>query len=322
MNISFFANKLIILIFLTCLILLFTGRPDFLLLHSIHYVWDLGHILFFLIFAYYADIILERFPKTSYIKRCLLILGISLFFGILVEFIQSLMADRSADIYDILRNITGTLFGLFFLAPSRKRVKSSWIFIFQSIILLLILFSVIPLARSIMDEIIIRRQFPILSDFETPFETKRWIEMGNSKISIDNNVYRNGKASLKIVFNTKKYSGIGLKYFFYDWRNYDALEFSLFNPVSESLKIICRVHDSLHKKNNQKYADRFNRRLWIKTGWNDIRIPVSHILNAPKNREMDLATIRGFNIFVVRLPEPRIIYLDNIRLTKNNNNGI
>ena len=318
MNISSFANKLITLVFLTCLILLFTGRPDSLFLRSIHYAWDLGHILFFLIFAYYADIILETFSKTSYIKRCLLILGISLFFGIMVEFIQSLMADRNADIYDIFRNIVGTLFGLLFLAPSRKRMKSSWILIFKTLILLLIFFSVIPLAQAIIDEIIIRRQFPILSDFEAPFETKRWIEIGNSKISIDNNIYKNGKTSLKIVFNTKKYSGISLKYFFYDWRNYDALEFSLFNPAPEPLKITCRVHDSLHKKNNQKYADRFNQRLWIKKGWNDIRIPISHILNAPKNRKMDLSTIRGFNIFVVRLPEPRIIYLDNIRLTKNN----
>jgi hypothetical protein len=38
--------------------------------------------------------------------------------------------------------------------------------------------------------------------------------------------------------------------------------------------------------------------------------------HAPENRRMDMGQIQGIGIFAVQLPQPRVIYLDYIRLTK------
>jgi len=37
---------------------------------------------------------------------------------------------------------------------------------------------------------------------------------------------------------------------------------------------------------------------------------------APKGRTMDLARLRQVGIFASRLPEPRAIYLDSVRLVR------
>jgi hypothetical protein len=69
----------------------------------------------------------------------------------------------------------------------------------------------LPLAVAITDEWIAKNQFPVLADFETPFEIYRWV--GGTAFDIDNGISYHGGSSLKIQLNTSKYSGVALKYF-------------------------------------------------------------------------------------------------------------
>lgn len=75
-----------------------------------------------------------------------------------------------------------------------------------------------------------------------------------------------------------------------------------------------RVHDRLHIGEKQLYQNRLNGMSVLASGWNDIVVPMDAIRDAPVGREMDLAHIRGFGLFVMDKPESRLLYLDDVRL--------
>ena len=77
-----------------------------------------------------------------------------------------------------------------------------------------------------------------------------------------------------------------------------------------------RVHDQLHKELARAYTDRFNTRFFVKNGWNDFQISLRDVQQAPATREMDMHKIEGFAIFVISQPRPRVLYLDNVYLSK------
>ena len=96
-----------------------------------------------------------------------------------------------------------------------------------------------------------------------------------------------------------------------DWRGYQRLVFTVVSDLSAPLELTIRVHDARH---DQRYADRFNRRLTIVPGANRIAIPIDDIRRAPDRREMDLGRIRGIVLFAYRLRQPAHLYLGPLRL--------
>jgi hypothetical protein len=90
-----------------------------------------------------------------------------------IEFLQMELDSRSPDVFDIMRNMAGAFFAVVFFSPSRMKTNHGILRIFQiGVVAALILFAV-PLTVAITDEIIAVEQFPVLGDFETPFETIR-----------------------------------------------------------------------------------------------------------------------------------------------------
>ena len=235
-------------------------------------------------------------------------------FGAAIELLQLAIDSGTPSVGDLIRNFIGCLVTLAFFVPSRKKVSKTSLRILQISVVIILILQVIPLAKSLIDEAIAREQFPVLSDFETPFEIARW--SGGARVSIDHKIARHGKSSLKVRLTTDQYSGVGIKHFPCDWRGFDSLHFSVFNPSSTPLKTVCRVHDAIHYPNGGKYEDRFNMSFEVTQGWKDIIIPLENIAKAPDNRKMDLSHIQGFGIHVVRLPKPEVIYIDYLRLMK------
>ena len=109
-------------------------------------------------------------------------------------------------------------------------------------------------------------------------------------------------------------SGVSLAEFPGDWTGHQALEFSVFSPATDPLELVCEVNDREHRRRGYQYQDRFNRRLTVAPGWNDFTIPLEEIRTAPQAREMDLSQVATFQLFAVRLPQPRTIYLDQVML--------
>ncbi len=298
---------------ITIAALLLLGAPFFFLggpgahgSRSFVALWDLGHVLFFFLTSLWlVKYFQNRFPSRSLLSEFLKVFFIVLILGVSIEGLQMCSGDRSPDIFDVLRNQLGALIA-FVCLYSRKdyrRMAFRWIvFILAGIVL-------VPLVRGGLDEWRARRQFPVLSDFETRYEVDRW--ESNGGIRIAEGIARNGNRALRVQLTTDKYSGISLKYFQGDWRAFTDLLFSVYLPADKSLKIFCRIHDSVH---SNQYSDRFNQSFLLKKGWNDLVISLAEVKNGPRDRLLNLADVENFKIFVMEQEKERVIYLDSVYL--------
>ncbi len=308
--------KYLVLILAICLVLLFVGGPGYHSPRSYQSAWDLGHILLFSILTYLLIRLWKKVSGASFVKQCASVLAIGLIFGAATEFSQNWLQARSPSFGDMVRNLAGCLVTLAFLAPSLKTVPKIRLRAFQLGVLVVLVFLLVPLSKALIDETIAGTQFPVLADFETPFERDRWT--GGADFEITRDAATSGESSMRIQLTTDQYSGVNLRFFPRDWREFGSLKFDICLTSSESLSIVCRIHDIYHyiEGGSGDYYDRFNRNFTIEPGWNHIQIPLDDVAHAPKERTMDLSRIDGLGIFVVRLPKREVVYLDHVRLEK------
>jgi hypothetical protein len=222
-------------------------------------------------------------------------------------------SERSPDVFDILRNQLGALIGFVIFCSAARKLNPLVLRIMQAGTMLLVLCFLWPLARAVIDERLAAAQFPMLSDFETPFEARRWRDIHQLQ-RVDNPV-RHGKKSLRVQLSTKEYSGTALLHFPHDWSGYKWLNFSVYNPADTELSLHGKINDRLHRQNSQGFKDRFQQQFILHFGWNDLRISLDAARIAPVGREMNMHEIEGFGIFVVRQARPLVIYIDNVYLS-------
>lgn len=271
-------------------------------------LWNLGHVLYFSLFTL-AFIRLPYAHKLSYLKLCFIVIVSAIIIGTGIEALQYGTA-RSTDLTDVANDVLGSLIILVFYRPLLPNIKTRTFKAFKGIVLLLCLISLWPLASAVWDESHAKLQFPILADFSSSLEIKRWT--GNSSYSISTD--KNNVGVMKIKFNTQRYSGVHLKYFEHDWSDYQNLNMTLYNPEQKNLAVTLRIHDLKHKP-NFFHSDRFNRRLTLYPGVNEIKLPLNDVKNAPKKRLMELNNIDGFGLFTTRLQQSRELYLKSIYLS-------
>ena len=189
-------------------ILLFAGGPDNLSPRSLKHIWDAGHVIFF---AFLSTLLILGWSKNktvSYQQQCVSVVLVALLLGILIEGAQA-GSKRTADILDVARNVAGALAAISFLVPANGEIPKPRLRILQTFTIFLLIWVLLPIAKAITDEFLAREQFPVLSDFETPFEVDRW--SGDASISIDHGIHFQGISSLKAVLNPTLYSGVKLK---------------------------------------------------------------------------------------------------------------
>lgn len=305
-------NSPLILILIGAAPFFFFGGPAYHSSQSYKAAWDLGHILFFSI----ATILLYRFlrarkpgwrERNSLVALFFCILGL----GISVEFLQMLTTGRHPDPYDVARNQIGCLVG-FALVTFKGNVR--WLAPYRCVVAVCLLIACWPLARSLMDEQIAQAQFPVLANFETPFERLRWVNP--KQLKIEKGKASSGKRAMRVQLSTSQYSGTSLFYFPGDWTGYRALHFDVYNPHEEALTLHCRIHDKHHWKNKRVFADRFHQKFKLIQGWNALQVDLRAVEAAPATRTMDMQQIESFGVFVVKQPQPRTIYIDNVYLSR------
>jgi VanZ family protein len=303
-------------ILLLLFVLFFYGGPNYYSTRHFKTIWNLGHIIFFALLPYY--IVSQSKKDQRFFVHCIIAFALAFVLGGAIEVVQG-ESNRISDVGDLFRDMIGAIAGLFFLFPSKKIIPKTALRSFQIVTLLLIGSQMYPVFVAFSDEYRARNHFPVLSNFESPFEIQRWV--GDSQFSVDSNVFRSGNHSLKVLLNADLYSGIALFYFPGDWEGYHSFQFSIYNPDTEMLSITCRIHDKKHVQGPELYEDRFNRKYVLRTGWNTITINMKDILLAPKGREMDIRHIMGVGFFATRLPHPRILYVDDVMLEKEVERG-
>ncbi len=291
-------------------ILFFLGGPDYNSPRAFSAFWNLGHIIYFSLLSY-ALSKWERLARYRLIHQWLFVLSVTLVSGTLVELVQYHIPHRTADPTDVIRDLTGSFLFLSFSSAYSGSLGKLKI-ILRTVAIMLLLIQLRPLTISLLDEAIAWRQFPLLSGFETPFEQDRW--QGNARMAIKHIPAIATDHIMQITLSRTRYSGVDLRYFPGDWRKYKTLELNIYNPQTQPLSITYRIHDRQHALGLQRYNDRYNHRFLLNHGWNKIEINLNDVASAPRHRKMDLGQIRSLGIFVSSQPQPRIIFLDNIKL--------
>lgn len=254
-----------------------------------------------------------RLSGISFRPQVLFLFAFIFMASLAVEAIQS-QIGRSFSLEDVGNNLLGCALACFFLLPKRHAVPPARRKVVQTLLALVLISIVFPLMTAIYDELAAYRGFPVLADFEQPFELDRWT--ATAAIAIDRRVKKSGRASLRVEFDTRQYSTATLRFFPRDWRGYRRLCFDAYNPDGRPLKFVCRVNDKTHADRGNRYDDRFNRGLTLGPGpaWYTFTLDVDEIRRSPVGRDMDLKRVDNMAFFSVSLPEPRTLFLDNVKL--------
>ncbi|MCF6265798.1 MAG: VanZ family protein [Desulfuromusa sp.] len=288
--------------------LLFVGGPDYESLRSFRYIWGVGHLFCFALWAY---LYVNWRSDELFIRQVIEVMILVFVFGGLTELIQS-QIGREAAWQDLGNDLIGGLLGVAFFSKSRQTLAFWQLKLLQFFILFMVFWSLLPVAKVLIDDVIAVQQFPLLSGFETPLEKSRW--SGSAKRKISHEIYFKGDTSLQIKLTTQRYSGVGLKDFPHDWSGYSAVGLQVLNPDQEPLRLYFRIHDRYHSAHKNAYRDRFNASFEIKPGWNQLQVSLDKVAHAPKDRLLDLTHIAGMGVFVGKLNYPRTIYLDDVKL--------
>lgn len=276
----------------------------------VYYLWECGHLVLFFLGCHLFNIFCPRFPNLTFTRQAGIILGVSFLCAAVLEGLQSFISGKHLEFSDIIGDITGPLL---FLSIRSKRNGDKNFFLFG------ITFSLLgvvlwPVFCSFADEILTRYQFPLLADFETPFEASRF-EGKTGSVSLSRERAFHGKRSLKLSFFPGLWSGVTLQYFPFDWHRYTQLHFAVYNPEQQPVSLEVLIQDTLHKQRNMPYNDLYSRITSLPAGnWTVVRIPLAEVQKAPPTRQMDLTHIRSLGFFVEREAKPLTLYLDTIRL--------
>jgi glycopeptide antibiotics resistance protein len=285
------------------------GGPPYHSPRSVQAAWNIGHIILFGLLVYFLNKYWLFFQKKPLLHQIIIMILITGIIGILIEIFQYIAARGTPDINDLKRNYIGALFAFIFLSDIKHKFNR---YLSRITIILCLVLQFLPVMQAMADEIKSIRSFPILADFEYKSEIDRW--SGEAEYHIDQACARHGQRGLHIKFLTTQYSGISLNHFPGNWQGYQYLVFDFFNPDSVDLIFTCRIHDAQHTKGSQAYDDRFNRRFIARKGWNEFQIYLDDVKKAPNRRELDLSDVVAIGIFTSSLRQPRVAYLDNIRL--------
>jgi hypothetical protein len=169
-----------------------------------------------------------------------------------------------------------------------------------------------PLAVALLDEYAMRRSFPVLADFSTPFELGRWESpFPMSVVSVPWGV--DGVYALKVELQPADYAGFKLRYFNGDWRGFRTLSVRIFNPALVAQELTCRINDLRHETDN-RFTDRYNGRFMLARGWSRIEMPLEAVRKAPKDREMDMARVTGLGCFTAHAEVERVLIVGRVGL--------
>ncbi|SHO46106.1 hypothetical protein SAMN02745220_01298 [Desulfopila aestuarii DSM 18488] len=139
-------------------------------LRSIYHLWECGHIILFFLSSYCLLLFFPRLSRLPLFHFSFAVLVMVLILAISVEGLQGWVSGKGIEPADVVGDLAGA--SLFLSYTSwRRRVENILI---HGIAFLLAFFVLWPALSSFADELLARYQFPLLADFETPFEISRF----------------------------------------------------------------------------------------------------------------------------------------------------
>ncbi|MFQ5767805.1 MAG: hypothetical protein ACE5ID_07465 [Acidobacteriota bacterium] len=235
--------------------------------------------------------------------------ALSLLLGTLVELLQGRMG-RMAELSDVMRDAGGSCAALLILLSRRPGLST---FLRRTIRLtasMIPMIFLLPLSVDLADEIQARRQFPMLADFESSTQLRRFKPL-DCRLERASDTKHPHQHLLKATFNAGLYPRVELRYFPGDWRGYGSFAFTCINPETTPVKLFLRINDRRHDKS---YRDRYNVTLSLPPGRQEILIPLREVEQAPLTRRMEMDSIVSANFYLFRLKHSHTLFFDNLRL--------
>lgn len=286
----------------------FIGGPSAASPLLFNHVWNLGHIVFF---SGAALLAMQFIPLATW--RAWLWLSASVFcLGIVIEFLQKFVG-RDASWDDVFHNLCGVWFALFW--GQSLNLKRWQALCLRMLSLALVIPSFWFTATTAYADFRMRNQFPIINGFEADFELRQVVNIRSQVTKQQANQYASqGRFSLAVAFGTDTYSGIKWLGPYGDWSQYRDFALDIYNPGQEAFEVTLKIADFQHDLGSNSLDDRFNRQITLVPGWNFLRVPIGEIRSAPASRAMQMDGISCLEIFTKRLDQPRLAYLDYLRL--------
>lgn len=281
-------------------------------------IWNLGHLVFFLLLTWLllTQTILN---KKKWLIMLLASVSVSLVLGGLIEVAQYSIG-RYMELQDLLLDVLGGVLGFLVVASglpqARRPVWLNSSLIYYSLVTAVILMALYPVFKIVLDGFHIKANLPIVANFESEAELGRWGMKHVSHFEIDEQLFSEGESSLFVQYTQGEYPAVTLEYLAANWLSYVNFNFSIHNDQQDELLIELKIFDRVHRQNGYAYDDRYNQELLLKPGWNEFQIPLIKIYKAPLNRDMDLQEMSGISLFINKPDEPKSIHLDNFYLSK------
>lgn len=274
---------------------------------------QLGHFFLFvgIFFFLNYDFLEKKVP--SFFGQLFINIALCLGLAFMTEAIQFFIG-RNFEFLDLLNDCIGALVG-FTLASLFKNNKTHTFILKIIIIIFLMIFTFKSLLIAVYDRWQMNNEFPVISDFESKSQLKRWRSQ-DVIFSLSDKQSFQGKNSLKLIFSQKKYPTIHLQNFISNWRNYKEFKFSIFNPKAQSVKLNLTIADKAHYHRGYQHFDRFNREFIVNQGWNTYNIDLKTIQDSPKNRQLDLSEIDLVYWFLSSPKQETELFIDHINLTQ------
>lgn len=277
----------------------FFGTSVFVHSYTTSKLWDLGHLAFFFLFSL---LILRFRPEPQWYRGLVKTSLCALLAGLIIETLQSVIG-RQASLSDIGLNVLGAgCASLWFYRQQQHNGKKTLWALYCAALML----AVIPLLLGVSNVLLGRWQYPLLLNFDYHIEQMRLT--GNAAISFQQ--YQ-GRQGAKIRFGNQQYSGFAVTEIPSDWSKQQQLVIELDNLENTPIALTCRIHDSKH---NQAYDDRFNQRRVLEPGVQRLEVAITDIINAAKNRPLDISRIAALSCFTIKAENQPAIFLRSIYL--------
>lgn len=292
-------------------ILLFIGSSDTILSRSWKHAWDLGHIPLFILLAYLVYHLDHRLQDKGLFRQFVYLVVMSFVIGVVIEYLQTYV-HRQASLSDVMKDMLGACIAIPLFSYRFRQLLFYQKFIAYTVTVILLIYVTWPVMTAAWDEYVAHKQFPLLSDFERTQELSRWT--GNARREISDEVFTNGKHSLKVSLIKKIYSGVELEYFPGDWTKYTLLRLDVYNPKPRNMSLTVSIFDRQHTHNRYRFNDRYTDSFVLQPGWNELNISIEELKNAPRGRQMDISDILGLRLFAVKPAVGDYFYIDHVRL--------
>lgn len=267
------------------------------------------------LFALLSFVIYRQIKSTAYFSNTVAVYPFVLFVGLLLGALAELLQNfvqREASLNDLYGDFFGLSAGLCLIAAyelKASRDRKTSVISLVAISGSLLLIGISPLIQLSWLYVERKNAFPVVMDFDANWASC-FARFNNVDLLARTSLSRH-KSVYPVQFNRGKYPGISVIEPEPDWSAYHSLRVNIFSGNKADVVLTLRVHDATH---NQQFSDRYNKKLLIRSGMNEINIPLSRVAITPSGRDLDLQNVAGIILFMTKLEESVWLEVGNIYL--------